>query len=276
MGEQAKQMAGDKDIVRRPLAATQYLQSNLKKNNGLENKNIRTAISLSINRKQIAKHILANGSTPATGFVSQHLAKSPINGKDFYQESYVKNTSEYNPKLARKLFKKGLKQTGQKKLNITLLTTDVDTSKQVAEFIQGQVQSNLPKIKITMKAVPANNRIAAVSKGDYDMVFQGWSGDFADPYTFLQMFTTKSPQNHSGWSNEEYDQAIADSNDKDADNNKARWQDMIKAEKVLLKDQAVTPLYRMNNVDLVNPKLKGVLYNHVNGHYTYKTAYLTK
>ena len=276
VGEQAKQMAGDKDIVRRPLAATQYLQSNLKKNNGLENKNIRTAISLSINRKQIAKHILANGSTPATGFVSQHLAKSPVNGKDFYQESYVKNTSEYNPKLARKLFKKGLKQTGQKKLNITLLTTDVDTSKQVAEFIQGQVQSNLPKIKITMKAVPANNRIAAVSKGDYDMVFQGWSGDFADPYTFLQMFTTKSPQNHTGWSNEEYDQAIADSNDKDADNNKARWQDMIKAEKVLLKDQAVTPLYRMNNVDLVNPKLKGVLYNHVNGHYTYKTAYLTK
>ncbi|RHW48644.1 peptide ABC transporter substrate-binding protein [Bombilactobacillus bombi] len=276
VGEQAKQMAGDKDIVRRPLAATQYLQSNLKKGNGLENKNIRTAISLSINRKQITKRILSNGSTPASGFVSQGLAKNPKTGKDFYKETYVKNTADYNPKLARKLFKKGLQQTGKKKIEITLLTTDIDTSKQVAEFIQGQIQSNLSKIKVTMKAVPANNRIAAVSKGDYDIVFQGWSADFADPYTFLQMFTTKSPQNHSGWSNTTYDQAIADSNNKDAANKQSRWNDMVLAEKTLLKNQGVTPLYRMNNEDLVNPKLKGILYNQVNGHYVYKNAYLTK
>ncbi|MBA1394573.1 peptide ABC transporter substrate-binding protein, partial [Lactobacillus sp. XV13L] len=179
---------------------------------------------------------------------------NPKTGKDFYKEAYVKNTAEYNPKLARKLYKQGMKQIGKKKINITLLTTDVDTSKQVAEFIQGQIQSNLPKIKVTIKSVPANNRISAVASGNYDLVFEGWSADFADHSTFLQMFTTKSPQNHAGWSNADYDQAMNDSNNKDAANTQARWKDMIKAEKILLKEQGVTPLYRMNHEDLVNPK----------------------
>jgi ABC-type oligopeptide transport system substrate-binding subunit len=49
----------------------------------------------------------------------------------------------------------------------------------------------------------------------------------------------------------------------------------VKAEKILMKDQVVTPIYQQNNEDLVNPRLKGIGYNQINGHYSYKLAYVT-
>ena len=274
VGEQAKQLAGNKDIVQRQLAATNYLEYNLKNNSGLENVNIRRAISLAINRKQIANRILQNGSKPASNFVPRRVAYNPKTKEDFYKEGIVANTASYHKKLAQKLFKRGLKQIGKKHLNLRLITSDTDTSKQVADFLQSQLETNLPQLDISLRKVPANNRISSVNKGDFDIDYTGWSADFADPYTFLQIFPTNSAQNNTGWSNKEYDQAIDDSLNKNAGNKEKRWADLITAEKVLMKAQGVTPLFQLNNEDLVNPKLKGVSYDRINGHYIYKKAYL--
>lgn len=274
VGEQAQQLSKHKDIVKRDLAATSYLQYNLKKNNGLENAKIRQAISLSINRKQLTERILKNGSQPAAGFVPRKVATAPNGKKDFYDVTKVKNTAEYKPKLAKKLFAEGLKEVGKDNINATVITSDASASEQVAVFIQDQLQKNLPKLELTLQKVPMKSRIASVNAGDFDISFQGWSADFADPYTFLQIFPSDSAQNHTGWQNEAYDQAITDSLDKNAANKTARWNDLVKAEKILMKDQVVTPIYQQNNEDLVNPKLKGISYNQINGHYSYKTAYI--
>lgn len=276
IGEQAQQLADHKDLVKRPLAATSYLQYNLKNKSGLENKKIRQAISLSINRKQISKRILKNGAKPAQNFVPRKVAADSKTNKDFYAETKVKNTAEHQPKIAKKLFKQGLKELNKKQLKLKLITADTDTSKQVADFLQSQLETNLPHLQISLRKVPQNSRISSVNKGDFDMSFQGWSADFADPYTFLQIFPTDSAQNHTGWSNKEYDQAIDDSLNRNAGNKQKRWADLVKANKILMKDQGVTPVYQNNNEDLVNPKLKGVSYNRINGHYSFKKAYLQK
>ena len=93
----------------------------------------------------------------------------------------------------------------------------------------------------------------------------------------LQLETLKNnPENNGKWSSQAFDQAIKDSNNKDANNATKRWQDLINAEKILATDQGITPIYQANGIDLVNPKLKGVVYDRINGHYDYRTAYLTK
>ncbi|KAA8434741.1 peptide ABC transporter substrate-binding protein [Weissella paramesenteroides] len=275
VGEQAQQLSKHKDVVKRNLAATSYLQYNLKKNNGLENAKIRQAISLSINRKQLTERILKNGSKPAAGFVPRQVATKPNGKEDFYDATKVKNTAEYKPKLAKKLFAEGLKEVGKDKISATVITADASASEQVAVFIQDQLQKNLPKLELTLQKVPQKSRIASVNAGNFDISFQGWSADFADPYTFLQIFPSDSAQNHTGWKNEAYDQAITDSLNKNAANKTARWNDLVKAEKILMKDQVVTPIYQQNNEDLVNPRLKGIGYNQINGHYSYKLAYVT-
>lgn len=274
IGEQAQKLSKHKDVVKRQLAATYYLQYNLKSNSGVSNTKIRQAISLSINRKQLTTRILKNGSQPANGFVPRKLATDPKTNKDFYQVSKVANTTNYNPKLAKKLFAQGLKELGKDKLNVKIITSDVSSSEQVAVFVQDQLKKNLPKLHVTLQKVPAKSRIETVNAGNYDISFQGWSADFADPYTFLQIFPSDSAQNHTGWSNKVYDQAITDSLNKDAANKQARFDDLVTAEKELMKSQVVTPIYQGNTADLVNSHLKGISYNRINGHYSYKTAYL--
>lgn len=276
VGEQAQQLAHHPDLVKRSLAATSYLQYNLKNNSGLENQKVRQAISLAINRQQISNKILKNGAKPAENFVPRKVAANPKTKQDFYAEAKVKNTASYKPKLAKQLFTQGLKELGKTQLELRLVTADTDTSKQVADFLQSQLETNLPGLKVELHKVPQNSRIAAVNKGDFDMSFQGWSADFADPYTFLQIFPSDSAQNHTGWSKQKYDQAITDSLNKDAAAPQKRWADLIKANQILMKEQVVTPVYQNNNEDLVNPRLKGVNYNRINGHYMYKKAYLVK
>ena len=44
----------------------------------------------------------------------------------------------------------------------------------------------------------------------YQVSRAGWIGDYLDPNTFLDMWTTDNPNNQTGWSNKEYDKLIAD------------------------------------------------------------------
>ena len=44
---------------------------------------------------------------------------------------------------------------------------------------------------------------------DYDLARSDWFGDYMDPATFLNMFTTDSDQNRTGWSSPRYDRLIA-------------------------------------------------------------------
>lgn len=274
VGEQAKQLENNQDLVKRPLAATEYLQYNMSKVKALGNKNIRLGISLAINRSQLVKTILKNGSTPADGLVPAGMSKNPKTGEDFAKEAAVKNTANYDPKLAKQLFAKGLKEEGLKNLQVTLLAANDDTTKQIAEYLQSVLSKNLPQLKLSVSTIPFTVMISDVDNKKYDLNLIGWSADFADPITFLQLFTSNSSENSSGWSNAEYDQAINDSNNKDANNQQARWNDLVKAAKVLASDQGITTLYKSNSEDLVKPHLKGVVFNGINGHYSYRTAYV--
>ncbi len=49
------------------------------------------------------------------------------------------------------------------------------------------------------------------------------------PISFLANFETNSPMNHGGYSNKNYDELLKDSSSK-------RWQELKKAEKLLIND----------------------------------------
>jgi oligopeptide transport system substrate-binding protein len=274
VGEQAKQLANNKDLVKRPLAATEYLQYNEKKVAAFKNQDIRKAISLAINRKTLINSTLQNGSKTASGIVPANFVSNTKTGEDFAKAAYVKNTSTYNLKLAKRLFNQGLKQIDKKKLTVTLLVGNDDTSKQVGDFLQSQLETHLTNLKINVKSIPFQVELSDIDSGNYQLNLIDWSADFADPITFLELFTSDSAENHTGWSNTQYDTYINNSNNKNAANYSKRWKDLVNAAKVLSKEQGITTLYQANGEDLVNPKLKGVVYDKVNGHYSFQHAYL--
>lgn len=275
VGEQAKQLGKSKDAVKRPLAATEYLQYNQRKG-VFKNRNLRLAFSLALNRSQLINKVMQNGSIVSKGFVPADFAKNPKTGEDFAKEAYVPGTVDHDSAKAKQYYKKALSHLGKKNLTIKLLSADDDQTKNVIEFIQSELQETLPGLKIESNSMPFPSMLARSSVGNFDVNFTGWSADFADPISFLSQFTSHNPENNGKWENKQFDQAIKDSNNKDANNSTKRWEDLINAEKILATDQGITPIYQANGIDLVNPKLKGVVYDRINGHYDYRTAYLTK
>lgn len=188
------------------------------------------------------------------------LAKNPTTGEDFAKESSVKSTVSYNLTTAKKYWKKGLAEIGAKNLSMTLLADDTDTTKQVAEYVQGQWKK-LGNMNVTLSNVPVKTRIDRSSKGNFQVVVSGWGADFSDPVTFLNLYDKGNSGNAGNWNNTTYNQLLTKINGADSTNAKQRWADMVKAEKILMTQQATIPLYQKSNAFLQNKKIKGLITN---------------
>lgn len=272
--EQARQLKGQTGYIDRKQASVFYLQLNEQKAE-FANTKIRQAISKAIDREQYVKQVLAGASTPAKGFVSSGLAER--NGKDFADAAYVKSAVDYNEKDAKKLFEEGLKEVGQDKIEFSILGDDTDTSKKATEFLQSEITETFgsDKVKVTVSNVPFKTRIARTQDKNFDVVVSGWGADFADPISFLDLLTSDNPQNAGGWKNEEYDRLIEASKTTDANDPAKRWDDLVQAEKILMDDQGVIPLYQRTEPWMVKPSVKNIIFNSAGVSYNFKEAYIS-
>lgn len=272
--EQARQLKGQTGYIDRKQASVFYLQLNEQKTE-FANTKIRQAISKAIDRDQYVKQVLAGASTPAKGFVSSGLAER--DGKDFADAAYVKSAVDYNEKDAKKLFEEGLKEVGQDKIEFSILGDDTDTSKKATEFLQSEITETFgsDKVKVTVSNVPFKTRLARTEQKNFDVVVSGWGADFADPISFLDLMTSDNSQNAGGWKNEEYDRLIEASKTTDANDEAKRWDDLVQAEKILMDDQGVIPLYQRTEPWMVKPSVKNIIFNSAGVSYNFKEAYIS-
>lgn len=272
--EQARQLKGQTGYIDRKQASVFYLQLNEQKAE-FANTKIRQAISKAIDRDQYVKQVLAGASTPAKGFVSSGLAER--DGKDFADAAYVKSAVDYNEKDAKKLFEEGLKEVGQDKIEFSILGDDTDTSKKATEFLQSEITETFgsDKVKVTVSNVPFKTRLARTEQKNFDVVVSGWGADFADPISFLDLMTSDNSQNAGSWKNEEYDRLIEASKTTDANDEAKRWDDLVQAEKILMDDQGVIPLYQRTEPWMVKPSVKNIIFNSAGVSYNFKEAYIS-
>ena len=270
--EQAKQLKGQSGYMVRQAASTFYFQYNQTKPE-FQNKKIRQAISMVIDRKEFVNKVLGNGSIPSKGLVSTGLATR--NGKDFADASYVKDGATVNFAKAKKLWAEGLKEIGKDSLTFGLLSDDTDGAKKTTEFIQSAIESNLKGAKVDCANVPFKTRLNRTNQGQFDIVISAWGADFADPISFLDMFTSNNSYNAGKWKNAQYDKLIEASKSTDAGNSGKRWDDLVSAEKILIQEQGISPLYQQATAWMVKPKVKGVIYNSAGANYNFKNAYVS-
>lgn len=90
-------------------------------------------------------------------------------------------------------------------------------------------------------------------RGDYDIARSAWLGEYLDPHAFLDLFTSGSGNNSTGWTSAEYD-ALIRASDGDPD----RAQLLEKAEAALLDAAPIAPVYHYRTHNLVKPFVKGV------------------
>lgn len=274
-GQQVKNNQASSDFVKRLPTGTQRLELNQNKVKAFKNVNVRKAFSLAINRKQLTKNVLQDGSEPSKGFVPAGMGNNPKTGEAFDKESEVKSSVSYDLAQAKKLLKKGYKQTGLKNIDVTLLVSDTDSSKQTAEFLQTELQK-LPNVKVSISTIPYVTLIQKQSSKQYDITVKGWQSVFADPINFLDVYEKGSSYNTSGYSNSKFDKLLDESENQDANNASERWAKLVEAEKVLLNDQGTVPLYQAAKSQLVRSNVKRIIYNPAGVPYDWKTTYITK
>lgn len=228
--QQVSHYKNDKDYKSYLNASTFYLEMNQKKDPVLRNVNIRKAISMSINRKQLTNKVFADGSVPARGLVAAKMAYR--NGKDYADQAEVKSADSQNLAEAKKLWAKGLKETGKKSVSLNLLSDDTPAGKNSTEFLQSQL-TKLPGLKITNQNLPFKTRLQRSQDGNFDLVISAWIADFPDPISFLSLFTSDNSYNNGKWKNSEYDTLVKNAEGKDALNAGKRWDDMVQAQKSL-------------------------------------------
>ena len=180
----------------------------------------------------------------------------------------------YNPTLAKSYWKKAQKALGQSKVNFTLLTYDDDDAKKAGEYLQSTIESNLKGVNVRVNSLPKKTALVRGQNGNFDALLMGWQADFTDPISFLDLNTSNASYNWGKWANKEYDKYVAAS--KTTGNENTRFEDLAKAERVLLTEQGVVPLYQPAEAWMVRPTVKGVVYNGAGANYNFKYAYVEK
>lgn len=257
-GDFVKQYEKNKAFHKMTTGRSIYLKMNqgkAGKKTVLANKNIRLALATAIDKKTMVDKLLADGSNPIDGNVPAKIMFDPKTKTDFRKENG--NLLSYHAASAKKYWQSGLKQLGKQKLTLTLTTGDTSLDKKESEYIQSQLESHLPGLKVKLRNLPTQASFKADVTQDFELLLGGWSGDYQDPLTYLNLFVTDSPGNHTGFSNAKYDQLVLGAKGKLSNNLEKRWTALLEAERILLKDNAVLiPLYQGGKAYLQKSDLK--------------------
>jgi len=238
----------------------------------LQNVNLRQALGRAVNKEQLTETVLNDGSTVANFIVPVTLATGP-DGKDF-RETSANDYMTYDVEVAQEYWEKAKEELGIETLTLELLFEDTDSMKKCAEFIQSELQTNLPGLTIELKSQPKKNRLELMRAGDYQLGITRWGPDYADPTTYLDMFITGSSNNYPNYSNEEYDALMNRIGKGDLVYDiEARWEAMKEAEELLIaRDAAALPMYQQGNTYLINQQVKGIETHSVGVPFIYKNV----
>lgn len=270
----AQQYHDNKNAHFAPKAMVGYISPNHKRE-VTGNVHVRRAIKLAIDNKNFAKNILSDGSTSLDGFVAADFAKDPESGEDFRKENG--SLLPYNVKKAQAEWKQAKEELGKDKITLELLSADTALAKKTIEYLQGQLEKNLPGLTINLKSVPLQNRLDLQTASKFDLVFGTWTPDYADPIDFLNFYDSKSGLNSSGYSSKTYDQGLADARTTLANEPEKRWAKLMEMEKLLVeKDVAVIPFYQGAVAYMKSDRLQDIQVFPFGRTVSYRLAYVTK
>ncbi len=259
-GEQVEQFMNDPEFVNVVAGYLWYVSPN-QIVAGLENENIRTAMALAFDKDAVANNILKDGSIPANFAVPTLLATGP-DGKDFREtaDTYL----ETDKTKALEHWEAGLAELGQTELSYTMLVEDTEASINVAQFLQSEWQTTLPGLTVELQTMPKKNRVERMQAGDYELVLTRWGPDYADPMTYLDMWTSDSSNNYGLWSNAEYDALIEDAKKGElALDLEARWEALKDAEKMVMDEAVIMPVYQKGDAVMVRSGVEGIEFHSV-------------
>ncbi len=251
-----------------PYLGTYYYRFNVTKK-PFNDVRVRKALLLAINRAGITQSITQGGEVPALAFVPYGIADA-IPGSDFRKASQETFYKDNDIAAAQALLAQAGYPGGKGFPAFSILYNTSNRHKAIAEAIQQMWKKNLG-ITCTLKSEEWGVYLDDESRLNYNVARAGWIGDYMDPNTFLDMFVTGGGNNQTGWSNKSYDALIAKA--KATTDPKARMATLHAAEKILMTDMPILPIYYYTNPVLLSKSIKN-FYQSTLGFVDWKNAYM--
>lgn len=233
-----------------PYLGTYYYRINVRVPQ-LQDKRVRRALGMTIDRDQITQHILKAGQIPA-------YAMTPPGTMGYYPQSDLR----FDPSAARQLLADAGYPNGEGFPSTEILYNTSEGHRKIAVAIQQMWKQHL-NIDVTLLNQEWKVYLNSEAVGDYQISRAGWIGDYVDPNNFLDMFLCNGGNNRTGWCNPDYDKLIL-TDAAEAKTHAERLAIFTQAEKMLLADMPVIPIYIYTSNNLVDPSVKNFSGNILN------------
>ncbi len=261
-----------KNLQSVPSGALSYLSFNQDPKNhhagALANVNLRLALSNAIDRESLVDNFVANGSKATYTAIPIHFAPNATTGKFFAEDQkQFADVVGFDVTKARAYLDKAKAELGKDNFDLELIYANDsgNTVIKVAQALKSQIEGNLPGVTLNLQPMPKAEYFDRVTTNSFDVAITNWVPDYDDPMTFLTLWTTSGSEISEHWSNAAYDKIIADCTTGDlAADYEARWSAMYDAEKILLDNAVIAPLYTAANTMLIAPNVSGLEF-HVAG-----------
>ncbi len=220
---------------------TYYLLFNCA-NKGYNSPLLRKALAYAIDRKTLTERILKGLPKPATGFVPP-TPDFPGAGMELY-----------DPTKAREFLRASGYSARKPPEQLQILFNNSESNKTIAEVIQQMWKETLG-LEAELVNFEWKVYLAQTKGKRYPSVARAsWIGDFADPISFLELGVSDNGNNRSGYSNPRYDSLIART--WSVPDPVERKRVMAEAERLLMEDMPVAPIYFYALSELRTPRLR--------------------
>ncbi len=243
-----------------PTLGVYYYGFNMTKALFADNPELRQALSMAIDREVLVEAITGRGEAPAYSWVPP--------GVDNYepvQLPYADLSQQERNAIAQSLYRKaGYSKDNPVRFELRYNTSD--TQQRIALAVQAMWR-NVLGAEATTVNVEFQVLLDQMREREVTQAFRSsWFGDYNDANTFLAIMQSESAANMPGYSNPEFDELMRSAGEQlDLDRRRLYLEE---AERVLLADHVVIPLYFYVSKHLVKPEVEGWQDNTLNYHYS--------
>jgi len=245
-----------REFWNKPFIGTYYYALNLTTEPFRGNLKLRQALSLAINRDALVEKVTRAGEMPAYGLVPPILS-----GYRYQAVSFAELPLDQRLEQARKLFTEA-GYGPARPLTLELLYNTSENNRLIGDAIVGMWEEAFGKALVINKvSLDRGEYLKRRSQYRFQVVRAAWFGEYPDPTAFLNLLLSiaSPPRNDSGYKNPRYDALLAQASD--TADPQVRFSLLQQAEKLMLEDVAIIPIYHFATKSLVSERVKGWQFN---------------
>jgi len=225
-----------------PILQTHFLRFNTTRP-PLDRPEVRRALSLVIDREELARTVLQGSRPPARALTPP--------GTGGYT---ARATAGTDPAAARALLAAAGFPGGAGLPELEIQCRNDEIMPRLAEALQAIWARELG-LRTSIAQVEQKTWIQTQHTLAYAIPTSAWTADFPDPINFLGLFAGDSSYNWTGWRHAGFDRLLADS--AHATDPAARFELLQQAEAALLEDAPIAPLHLGAQTYLIDPAVHG-------------------